>query len=459
MQSKLGFCYKKAATVFIVAAGLVASASYAQDVFSQPDDSFAGRVSFGARNPVYAGTKVAVEGQNFKPGQTVTVERGQTRLNATSYTVAENGEFKGEIDIPKDAVIGIHPIVVTVENPDAAMVVDMKISPQVPVQNADHYDVSVVKPAAGLYQSAYSAKTNMLFVSAAVGRPPVKDASLIKIDADTMQVAAVIAPAEANEKSGRFAPYGIGVDDQHGTVWVTNTRQSTLAVYKQEDLSLVKQFEENVLPGGRDVVVDEALNRVYISSPRGSEIYVFDTEKMELLTKIDIRSTQPRATFNSMSLALDKDAHRLYTVSMTTPEVAVIDTQANAVLNVFAVAGLKGGSGIAIDGKNARIYAVGQRIDGVMILDANSGEVLHKVFTGAGSLNVAFNAVDGLAYVSNRGAGTLTAVDGDGKVVSNLDIGPFVNHAYIDPKGRIFVTNKAQGENDRGDQVTRLIAK
>lgn len=459
MHRELKYGYKKVAISLMMAVGLVANMSYAQNVFSQLDNDFSGRVSFGDRKPIYTGMQISVSGKNFKPGQQVTIERGAMRLNATPYAVDEKGEFKGTIDIPKEASIGIHPMVVKVENPDAAVVMDMKISPQLPVQNADKYDVSVVKPAAGLYQSAYSVKTNSLFVSASVGRPPIKEASLVRINADSMEVEASIVPAQASEKSGLFAPYGIGVDDQHDTVWVTNTRQGSVAVYKQADLSLVKQFDEGSVPAGRDVVVDEALNRAYISSPRGNEIFVFDTEKLELLTKIAIVSSEPRKTFNSMSLALDRDGHKLYTLSMTTPEVAVIDTKANQVLNVFSVAGLKSGSGIAVDAKNARIYAVGQAIDGVIILDANSGKVLHTALTGAGSLNAAFNAADGLVYVTNRGAGMLTGVDANGKVVSNLDIGPSANHVHIDPKGRIFVTNKAQGENERNDQVTRLIAK
>ena len=47
--------------------------------------------------------------------------------------------------------------------------------------------------------------------------------------------------------------------------------------------------------------------------------------------------------------------------------------------------------------------------------------------TGAGALNVAFDPVKRLAYVTNRGAGTLTVVDPDGTIqwasVNGLNVG------------------------------------
>src|SRR3546814_6697402 len=40
--------------------------------------------------------------------------------------------------------------------------------------------------APGLYESAYSARTGRLYVTSAVGRPPVKTSQLLKVDPDTL---------------------------------------------------------------------------------------------------------------------------------------------------------------------------------------------------------------------------------------------------------------------------------
>ena len=440
-------------------AGL-SSLSHAEGAFKTPDNAFSGAVMFSATppGPVYSGTEVTVSGRNFRQGQLITLERGSTVLNAQPYVVSEDGTFRGTVSIPEDAVVGLQPIVVKVAGPDAALVVDLKVSPQVPLSGQEQYDLTAIQPAAGLYQSAYSSKNNALFVTAAVGRPPVSDAHLLRVNPDNMEVVASIEPATANERTGLYAPYGIGLDDEKETVWVTAGRQGSVTVYNQSDLSLVKQFEMGIVPGGRDVVVGGT--KVFISSPGGSDIYVFDTEKLELTGTITIRSQMPRQAFKPMSLAFDAASQRLYTVSLATPEVAVINTSTNAVEHVFTVPGLKNGSGIAADARNARIYVVGQNTDGMMILDANTGDLLHTVATGAGSLNVVFNPVDGLAYVANRAAGTVTAVNAEGEIVANLDIGTLPNHLSVDAQGRVFVVNKARGEDDpRGNQLTRIVRK
>ena len=87
----------------------------------------------------------------------------------------------------------------------------------------------------------------------------------------------------------------------------------------------------------------------------------------------------------------------------------------------------------------------------------NLGLGVVAVTYGAGALNVAFEPVSGLAYVTNRGAGTVTVVDGDGKVVGNLDGGTFPNHVREDGKGNVFAVNKSRGAEDpKGDRITRI---
>ena len=77
--------------------------------------------------------------------------------------------------------------------------------------------------------------------------------------------------------------------------------------------------------------------------------------------------------------------------------------------------------------------------------------------TGAGALNVTFDPVKRLAYVSNRGAGTVTVIDPDGRIVANLDNGTLPNHVATDGKGNVFAVNKSRGEDDaKGDRITRI---
>jgi len=428
--------------------------------FGQPDTDFKGAVRAGSP-VVKAGDNVEINGTGFKPGQSVTLLRGETVLNAQPWTADAEGRVKGNVQIPTDAVTGRHPVVVRAANPDAATVFDLKISKELPLSNAEGFDVASNKLVQGLYQSAYSATNNAVFVTSAVGRPPVTQSELLKLDADTLEITARATPAkvEGRDDNRVYAVYGVGVDDVNGNVWVTNTRDNTVAVYRQSDLSLVKQFDADLVPHARDVIVDTKDGRVYASAAFESTLAVFDARTLEPLAPVEIQSSIRGETFGVMSLALDATTGRVYTVSMT-GEAAVIDGSNGTVEKVFALPNANSASGVAFDATNKRLYVASQGSDNLLIVDPETGTVLHDVYVGAGALNVAFDAGSGLAFVPNRGAGTVTVVNGEGEIVGNLEGGTFPNHATADGRGHVFAVNKSRGAEDpAGDHIRRITPK
>ena len=442
--------------------------SHAQ-VFSTPDTDFKGSVR--VTTPlVLPGNEIELAGMGFKPGQKVTLQRGESILNATPYVADAEGRFSAKLALPADAVVGVHPVLVRVSGPDAASVLDLKISRELTKSGQDHFEVTSRKVGTGLYQSAYSAKNDTLFVTSAVGRPPVTQSELLKVNPGTLEVIARITPAQAPapatrpgqepREDGVFAVYGVAVDDANGTVWVTNTRQDTVAVYRQSDLSLLKQYPVSAVSQARDVIVDEAHGRAYASATGKNFISVFDTKTLEQLPDIEIASSLWGKNFVPMSLELDAASGKLYTVSIGTSEIAIIDTASNTVDKVFAVPNARSASGVAFDVKNKRVLVVSQGSDNLLIVDPAEGRVVHDVYVGAGPLNVAWEPINAVAFVSNRVAGTVTAVDGEGNLVANLDGGSFPNHVHEDGKGNIFAINKARGADDAtGDRVTRISMK
>lgn len=445
---------------------LFSGAAFAQASFPAPAAEFEGMVRAGSAQPgapVIAGDTVSVEGQGFVPGQAVTLQRGTQVLNADGPIVADaEGKFAASFTLPADAATGLHPIVVIAENPSVAQVVELKVSPVVPLSGAEKFDITSAPLVRGLYQSAYSAKNDALFVTSAVGRPPVKEAALLRVDPATLEIVAQVTPAAApalpdGREAGVFAVYGVGVDDAHGTVWVTNTRQNTVSVYNQDDLSLVKQFEPGVVSHARDVVIDAGRNRAYVSAARSDALEVFDAETLEKVATVKVPSAKRGEEFFLMSLAIDEARGLLYTVSMTSGEAAVIDLNTNEVVKVLPLKGAISAAGVAVDAETGRLFVASQQSDNLLIVDLETGAVLHDVAVGAGPLNVAFDPVSRLAFVANRGAGTVTVVDPDGVIVANLDGGSLPNHVIADGLGNIFSVNKARGENDpQGDRITRI---
>ena len=432
----------------------------AQDLFGATDRTLEGQVRFAAaeaRSPIHAGSQVVVTGRYFRPGQTIRLLYGAQPLPGGDQTADAEGAFEARITVPESATVGLHPIVVISEAPYTASVVELKVSPNIPLAGAEGFVIETAQLVNSLYQSAYSARNDAVFVTAAVGRPPVRDSTLMRLDADTLEIEARITPGPAPQRrspsgemtdGGVYAVYGVGVDDVNDTVWVSNTRQDTVAVYRQSDLSLVRQFEPGTVNHARDLVHDAELDKIYVSATFTPEVVVFDAESTDLRTRIEIPSGVRGETFSAASLSFDQEAHRLYVVGLSTDEVAVIDTNTDAVLNVFPVPGARGSIGISHDPQTGRIFVAAQGTDNLIILDGSSGEVIADTPVGAGALNVAFEPQSRLAYVTSRVAGTVTVVDADGAIVANLGPAPLVNHVALDGEGGVFVVNKAFGEDD-----------
>ena len=157
-----------------------------------------------------------------------------------------------------------------------------------------------------------------------------------------------------------------------------------------------------------------------------------------------------------MALDIDPAGGHIVTVSMSTNEAALVDLKTGA-QKVIDLPGARGASGVAFDPAEGLIFVVSQQSDNLLIVEAESGKVLHDVETGAQPLNVAFEPVGRLVYVANRGAGTITVLDTAGRIVANLDAGNLPNQLRADGKGAVWAVNKARGEDDPdGDRVWKI---
>lgn len=316
------------------------------------------------------------------------------------------------------------------------------------------YDFEVVEKAlnGGLYQVAVNSTTSKVFTAAAVGRPPITDSTLTKLDADTLAVEQTVIPGavDAGDASkGVYGVYGIGLDNSREEIWVTNTRQNTVAVYSQDDLSLVKQFTDGAVSHSRDVVIDEQEGKAYVSSANRSgskevsTVEVFDTETKTQLDPITLGDAEHLFAV-TMSLDLDPATGKLYTVSMTYPTAAVIDTRNNNEVTYYDLGEVGSASGVAYAAGSNRLFVASQATNNVVVLDLASGEIVADIPTGVGALNAAYDQVNNLVYVSNRTSGTVTVIDADTlQKVANLDGGTNPNHLEAAANGVVYAVNKA----------------
>jgi DNA-binding beta-propeller fold protein YncE len=306
--------------------------------------------------------------------------------------------------------------------------------------------VTSVPLVAGIYQSAYSARNRVLWVTAATGRPPVTSTSLLKVDPRTLAVRATYTPPVTNPETGaREAVYGVAVDDEHNTVWTTNTRDNSVAVYSQRTGKHLA-----TLPGvahAREVVVDERRNTAWATAFGEGAVVAFDTRTLKEKGRIVVPGAGPAG------VAVDERTGTVYAT----------DLGGDRIIEVTGLTGsprfIPTGDGpisIALSHNGRTAYTADQAAGMVSAIDLRSGAVTAAVATGPGALSVAADPRTGSTLVANRTAGTLSIVDRRrGVVRETVPIGKNPNHVTI-VDGVAYVVDKSGAGPQGQDQLHRI---
>ncbi|MBY6006069.1 ATP-binding protein [Salipiger bermudensis] len=417
--------------------------------------SFDGRIGASGpeRGPILPGGEAQIMGRGFAPGQPVSLRQNGEALAGSPFAADGEGNLAASLTIPGSAQAGVYPVVVELggEVPFATTF-DLKVSKQLGSVNADAYTQTAAQVATRPYQVAVGAEA--LYVTSAVGRPPVRESELLKLDPETLEILAKAVPEAAPAREdgsdgGLFAVYGVGVAP--GQVWVTNTRQNTVAVYDSADLSLIKQFAPGTVSHPRDAVHHDG--KVYVSATFEPTVHVFDTETLEELEPIALSSSRRGQDFTAASLSLAPEAGKLFASSLRSEEVAVIDLASGEEVAVWPVPGSTSTIGLAASPDGSRVYTVAQGNDAVTVLDGASGEVLRQVNVGASPLNAVVDAATGHVYVAVRGGHAIAVLDPEGTLVANLESNATPNHLASDGEGHVFVVDQGTGS------LTRIAAK
>ncbi|AZA12126.1 YncE family protein [Corynebacterium gerontici] len=357
------------------------------------------------------------------------------------------------VKLPKDAPVGEPVFVRFVVDGEQQTATGAKITADNSPVAADSYSSTSAQLPTGLYQSAVNASTNELFVTRAVGRPPIKESTLFKLDATTLAVKQQATPAVVDADhpdKGVHAVYGIGLDNQRGLVWVSNTRSGSVAVYKQSDLSLVKQFPAGIVEHARDIAVDESTGKAYVSSPTGNGVIA------EVSLDGSVRTIAIGDGFGgTMALALDQSSRTLVTVSLNQPAAALIDLASGNVTRIDLPEGqVDRASGVAWDAKRGNIFVASQGSSNVVVYNVNDKKVVAEVPTGAGALNAVYDPVNDRVYVTNRVGGTVTVLDAESfEISANLPAGANTNHTAVASNGVVYTVQKGATTNEQGESV------
>ncbi|MGW9171736.1 YncE family protein [Streptomyces decoyicus] len=298
--------------------------------------------------------------------------------------------------------------------------------------------------AKGLYQSAYSERNHVLWATSAVGRPPVTQSGLVKVDPRTLKVEATYTPPVSNAETGAVeAVYGIAVDDEHNTVWTTNTRNNSVAVYSQRTGKHLATLPN--VNHAREVVVDEKHNLAWASGFGDGTVVAFDTRTYQEKKRVTVAGSSPAG------LAVNERSGAAYATDLANDRIIEITPRAESPRLIPAG---DGPLSIALSRDGRTAYAAGQADGALSLIDLRKGVVTKKVPTGAGALSVTTDPASGRALVANRTDATVTVVDPHkGTVVKTVATGANPNHVET-ADGVAYVVEKS-GSGPEGQDALR----
>lgn len=305
--------------------------------------------------------------------------------------------------------------------------------------------VTTAKLAKGLYQSAYSERNNVLWATAAVGRPPVTESHLLKVDPKTLAVRADITPPVTDTGTGAVeAVYGVAVDDEHNTVWTTNTRDNSVAVYSQrtgEHLATLPNVAH-----AREIVVDERHDTVWASGFGDGTLVAFDSKSLKEKKRVAVEGGSPTG------LAVNERTGALYAADLDNDRL--VELRRGSAAPRFITVG-DGPISVSLSKNGRTAYTADQTAGTLSVVDLEKGVVTKSVATGAGALSVATDERSGDVLVVNRTDADVTRVDPrEGVVEETVATGANPNHVEI-ADGTAYVVDKS-GAGTAEDTVTRI---
>ena len=324
---------------------------------------------------------------------------------------------------------------------------------------ADKAMAKITQGLPGQFQVAYSKKTNKIWVAGTADRDE-HVSTIARIDANSLKIEAVAELPIIKGDSGYSyeGAYGITVDDEEGTVWVTSTRDNSVAVYDQATMKQLwtnaglSKDDPNWIEHPREVRVDHESGKAFVTGRFFVSAIDLKTKQVE---KIQLEGAPDGGTrYISMNILVD--GGKLYVPERTGGKLFVIDTKTFKVEKTISVKGDKDGevrpSDVAIDHSQNEIYVSSQGVkgenSGVSVYDATTYEFKKFIPFGTQALSLDNDEANDLVYVSDFGTGKVGVIDGGAadKLIAEVAMnGGKANDLVVLPNGSVVAVDKQAG--------------
>jgi YVTN family beta-propeller protein len=208
--------------------------------------------------------------------------------------------------------------------------------------------------------------------------------------------------ADSLEKVGEIDDtpgcHGVAIDPASGHGFTTNRGDPSVTMFDIKTLKVIKKITVTGAPDG--IFFDPFTKRIFCESHRDPNETVINAADGTVLGTIDLGGEPEQG-------ASDGNGH-VYVNLESTSEVVVVDPTAMKMTARYKLGDGEGPSGMGLDAKNRRIFSCCGNAK-MVVLDADSGNILATLDTGDGTDAGTFDPDTLEAYASN-GNGTLTVV-------------------------------------------------
>lgn len=240
--------------------------------------------------------------------------------------------------------------------------------------------------------------------------------------------------------SGKVAADITGLKGTHGVVfdtrgkfgYISDGAANEVVVFDRKTNSIVQRIPAGTNPDG--MVFEPVTQTVWVFNGRSKNATVIDAGTHQVI------ATVPLPGKPEFPVADGKGS--VFVNIEDTSEIVHLDAKTHTALATWPLAPCEGPSGLAIDTKHDRLFAV---CDGktMAVVDSKPGKVVATPAIGIGPDAAAFDANDGLAFSSN-GEGTLTIIHQDSpdsySVLQNVPTKAGARTMALDPAtGKVYV--------------------
>jgi len=358
----------------------------------------------GATNTIAATLSLGTEDNN-EGGQGIAVDPGLNRVYVTRY---QAGSLVIVADPP--ASPSVTPTATATPSPTATGTPTPTQTPPLPTTP------SVTATASPTRTATPTATVGLPTTTATATPSPMPTGTIAVVMTTTVGTAAK----------------GLVVDPVRHRLYTTMILENRVKVYDEESLAYITSFQGGTSqPNG--IAVDEQTGTVFVSNRLAGNISAIDPTS-------GIYSTAPSGVF-PWGIAVDSIRHRVYAANFGSDvdgyTVALLDGLDYRRLTSTVIG--RHPALLAINPTNGRVYVTTYSADaGTYVLDSN-GNVIDFLLTGSGSFGVAVNPTSGRVYVTNRaeqklyliaagGNRTSVGLGGEGFAVA---VNPTTNHVFV----------------------------